>query len=366
MVVNHFKSKGSDCATGNTTFPADPDTGDGQGNCNITRTMAAQDLLTWLATDPTGTGDPDIVIIGDLNAYAKEDPITTLKNGGYTDLINTYHGSSGYSYVFDGQLGYLDHALASTSLVAKVTGADDWHINGVEPISLDYNVENKTPAQQSSFYSSEPYRASDHDPVLIGLFDYDSGDLPAGYGTPRHYVPQTTFLGANARSNDGMSIQSSGNWQPGNPVTLRANVTGGSGWLTCWFDWDLGGAFEADEKSINQAVISGNNDITFNVPADAAVGVGTAITLPVRCRLYESGSEPTALNGGPIGINAASPSGSVIGGEAEDYQWNFGPNAIALADLRALSENHARTWGGVLLALGLLMLFGAAGILRRR
>ena len=60
-VVNHLKSKGSDCdALG------DPDTGDGQGNCNITRTNAATAMANWLATDPTGSGDPDFLIIGDL------------------------------------------------------------------------------------------------------------------------------------------------------------------------------------------------------------------------------------------------------------------------------------------------------------
>jgi hypothetical protein len=82
VVVNHLKSKGSACTA--------PDAGDGQGNCNIVRTNAANTMLAWLATDPTGTGDPDTLIIGDLNSYAKEDPITAIKAGGYTDLINVY------------------------------------------------------------------------------------------------------------------------------------------------------------------------------------------------------------------------------------------------------------------------------------
>ncbi len=60
VAVNHFKSKGSACS-------GDPDTGDGQGNCNLTRTDAAKALVDWLATDPTGSGDPDFLILGDLN-----------------------------------------------------------------------------------------------------------------------------------------------------------------------------------------------------------------------------------------------------------------------------------------------------------
>ena len=35
--------------------------------------------MTWLATNPTGTGDPDILMLGDYNSYAMEDPITVIK-----------------------------------------------------------------------------------------------------------------------------------------------------------------------------------------------------------------------------------------------------------------------------------------------
>lgn len=162
VVVNHLKSKGSACA-------GDPDLGDGQGNCNITRTNAATALTQWLATDPTGSGDPDYLIIGDLNAYAKEDPITVFTNAGYTNLIDSYLGANAYSYVFGAQSGYLDHALANASLAAQVTGVAEWHINADEPIALDYNVEFKSVNHQTTLYSPLPYRSSDHDPVLVGI-----------------------------------------------------------------------------------------------------------------------------------------------------------------------------------------------------
>lgn len=69
VVVNHLKSKGSDCdALG------DPDELDGQGNCNLTCTAAATALVNWLATDPTSSGSPNFLIIGDLNSYAMERP----------------------------------------------------------------------------------------------------------------------------------------------------------------------------------------------------------------------------------------------------------------------------------------------------
>ncbi|HEU4875368.1 MAG TPA: ExeM/NucH family extracellular endonuclease [Pyrinomonadaceae bacterium] len=164
IAVNHFKSKGSPC-----NDISDPDTGDGQGNCNLTRTRAATALVNWLATDPTGSGDPDFLIVGDLNAYAQENPITTIKAAGYTDLIQTFLGAGAYSFNFNGESGYLDHALASASLRPQVTGAAEWHINADEPVVLDYNVEFKSPNQVNTLYAATPFRSADHDPLVVGL-----------------------------------------------------------------------------------------------------------------------------------------------------------------------------------------------------
>ena len=158
-VVNHLKSKGSDCGGA-------PDDDPLQGNCNGTRTAAADYLVnTWLPTDPTGSGDADFMVMGDLNAYAMEDPVTTVTAAGYTNLILSRNGDSAYSYIFDGQSGYLDHALANASLVLQVTGVTEWQINTDEPAVIDYN-EDFNPA---GYYSPDAYRASDHDPVVVGL-----------------------------------------------------------------------------------------------------------------------------------------------------------------------------------------------------
>jgi hypothetical protein len=169
VVVNHYKSKGSACTDQVSPIGSDPDTGDGQGNCNQTRTIAAQEMMTWLATDPTGSGDPDVLIIGDLNAYAKEDPVTAIKNAGYVNLTENALGDAAYSFAFDGTWGYLDHALASNSLASQVSGLTEFHINADEPSVLDYNEDFKSAGQQVSLYAPDRYRASDHDPVIIGL-----------------------------------------------------------------------------------------------------------------------------------------------------------------------------------------------------
>jgi predicted extracellular nuclease len=166
VAVNHFKSKGS--CPDNASDP-NADQGDGQGCWNPLRVSQAEALTDWLATDPTGSGDPDFLIVGDLNAYGMEDPITSIINDGYVNLIDQFVGAEAYSYVFMGQAGYLDHALASESLAAQVSGAGEWHINADEPRVLDYNREFKMPGQITSLYSSDPFRASDHDPLIVGL-----------------------------------------------------------------------------------------------------------------------------------------------------------------------------------------------------
>jgi predicted extracellular nuclease len=116
-------------------------------------------------SDPTGSGDPDVLIIGDLNAYLMEDPLTTLKDAGLTNLLES--NPNPYSYVFDAKAGALDHALASPSLLEQVKETKEWHINADEPPLLDYNLENGRDA--TLFDPDSPYRVSDHDPIIIGL-----------------------------------------------------------------------------------------------------------------------------------------------------------------------------------------------------
>ncbi|WP_136636740.1 ExeM/NucH family extracellular endonuclease [Pseudooceanicola onchidii] len=166
-VVNHLKSKGS-------VLPGEDAIGDGQGNNNQTRTDAAEALVDWLETDPTGAGDDGYIILGDLNAYAKEDPIRAIEAGAdgiagtaddYTNLVGKY-APGAYSYVFDGQTGSLDHALASSGLAGKVTGATVWNINADEPDAIDYNLDFGRPGD---IYSDDAYRSSDHDPIVVGL-----------------------------------------------------------------------------------------------------------------------------------------------------------------------------------------------------
>lgn len=140
------------------------DQGDGAGCWNEARTQAAEALVDWIDGGNAGNGDPDVILMGDLNSYAMEDPIMVFKDAGYADL-----SEGGYSYVFDGQWGYLDYALVSPSLQPQVTGVTEFHINSDEVPVLDYNTNYQSPWQVANLYAPDMYRTSDHDPVLLGL-----------------------------------------------------------------------------------------------------------------------------------------------------------------------------------------------------
>jgi hypothetical protein len=145
------------------------DQGDFQGCWNERRTEASTYLASWLANNPTGAETSNIMVLGDLNAYAKEDPVHELEQNGYVNLTQP----TDHSYVFKGWSGSLDHALATGDLANKLVDVTEWHINADEPRVLDYNVEYKTQSQVQDYYSSEPYRSSDHDPI-IAEFDFQA------------------------------------------------------------------------------------------------------------------------------------------------------------------------------------------------
>lgn len=150
----HLKSKGCREATG-----ADADQGDGQGCWNATRTDSARRIVAWLERDPTASGSPHAVVLGDFNAYAMEQPVRALDAAGWRDAFAVAGVRQPYSYVYNGLNGRLDHALLSPSLADLLRGAAEWHINADEPETAGYARGNE----------DGPWRSSDHDPLLLGL-----------------------------------------------------------------------------------------------------------------------------------------------------------------------------------------------------
>jgi hypothetical protein len=128
----------------------------------------AQRLVnTFVPQVVAASGDPDVLLIGDMNSYGMEDPIAAMAGAGFVNQLERFIRPNGmpYSFIYGGTSGYLDHALASAALSPQVAGAAEWHVNADEPTVIDYNLESKP----QDLYTALPYRASDHDPVVVSL-----------------------------------------------------------------------------------------------------------------------------------------------------------------------------------------------------
>ena len=180
VAVNHFRSKSSACGgASDDVF---------QGNCNGLRLNMAMNVVNWLAMNPTSDPAPaatrKLLVIGDFNTYYGEDPIQYFVSHGYTNLINALIGPNAYSYNFGLQNGYLDHAMVNSSFNPLVKNVAEWHINADEPAALEA-IDSSTKPPASNYVAQDPYAASDHDPILIGLnplagdFDDDGAITPA-------------------------------------------------------------------------------------------------------------------------------------------------------------------------------------------
>ncbi|WP_375751666.1 ExeM/NucH family extracellular endonuclease [Vibrio sp. HN007] len=197
IAVNHFKSKGSKCWEDAAAESAGGQGGkdaDRQGSCENFRVAAAVAL-----GDAMASIEGHKVIVGDLNSYAKEDPMLVLTNFnsaelgrdikaarntfidgveqfgdngavitesyGYTDVMALLHDDTTWSYSYNDEVGSLDHILVSESLAYRVVDAADWHINAAESSLFEYG--GKYTGDLPKY--ADQYRSSDHDPAIVEL-----------------------------------------------------------------------------------------------------------------------------------------------------------------------------------------------------
>ncbi|MBK1635284.1 hypothetical protein CKO19_06000 [Rhodovulum adriaticum] len=173
---NHLKSKGSSGLDAGDASNPDSDQGDGQGFWNDTRAKAAAELADWLDTNPTGVDAQNTLIVGDLNSYAGEDPLAALQEAGYVNTLAADQGADTSSYVFGGEWGTLDYVMGKGTAFDCDTANGDfdaavWNANSPFATVFDYDQSYEpTPAGDQDLYDeTDPFRASDHDPIMVGL-----------------------------------------------------------------------------------------------------------------------------------------------------------------------------------------------------
>ncbi|MCW2535814.1 MAG: hypothetical protein JWQ26_1513 [Modestobacter sp.] len=171
VIANHLKSKGSACGPG-----SDDTSAGGAGNCNGDRVAQARALAAFADQVAEQAGDPDVLLTGDFNSYRFEDPIDVVAAAGYTDMAPVLAPDE-YSYVFGGGSGSLDHVFASPSLRPKLTGLGVWDINAVESFAYEYDG-------YEPLYAGYPYRASDHNPTLVGITTGTAATATLSAGRP--------------------------------------------------------------------------------------------------------------------------------------------------------------------------------------
>jgi predicted extracellular nuclease len=210
VVANHWKSKGADAPplfdgdTENTSPAAD------QGAFNATRVHEAQDVTAFANQVAANLGTNRIFLVGDFNAYTQEDPLQVLYSAGYTDLGSTFDPAEG-TFVFNSLSGSIDHVLANPAARALVTGADVWQINAQESVGYAYSRYNYNVTLL--FNGTDPFAASDHDPVVVGLTAPVTPVPPA-------WNPSTVYTGGELVSFQGATWKAlwwTQNQTPGDP-----------------------------------------------------------------------------------------------------------------------------------------------------
>ena len=182
LCCNHWKSK-----SGSNVPEQYKDKGDGQGAYNPRRVQEAEATLKFIEEITKTYNDPDVLVVGDLNAYTCEDPIRTLENGGLVNLLTTYAPNQySYAYFSNGSyaVGYLDHSLATSTLEKQVTDARPFRINADEPQKMDVD--------QSGVQKDNMYRCSDHSPIVTFL---NLGNGSTGIETPTISRPAIRLTG---------------------------------------------------------------------------------------------------------------------------------------------------------------------------
>ncbi|AWB93228.1 ExeM/NucH family extracellular endonuclease [Aeromicrobium chenweiae] len=298
VIVNHFKSKGSGSGQ-------DSDQGDGQGASNHSRVLQATALVAFADRFGTSAGTDKVFLTGDFNAYNKEDPVRIIEEAGYTNVPAKRTNKE--TYQFDGMVGSLDHVFASAAAYERVTGADIWNINAYEALAREYSRHNYN---ATDLYTADPYRASDHDPELVGFTatpdaagSTTTATAPASIRAGKDLTVAVTVGGGTTRATGTVTVS-----EDGDPIATGTLTNGeadvvvpglsiGTHSLTVSYGGDAEHA--ASSATVTTQVLRATSGLSATV---GAATYGTSATLTVTGEKGSSGFVYVAAGDDLVGL----------------------------------------------------------------
>ena len=124
----------------------DADQGDGQGCHSVQRLAQAQALAAWAAEAYGGEEGTALLIVGDWQSYAQEEPVRALETAALLNLNNLYLPENDYDTLRDGRAGSTAYAWANKALAQRVGQMGHWQHNAAEPAALDFRLTQSTGA----------------------------------------------------------------------------------------------------------------------------------------------------------------------------------------------------------------------------
>ncbi|NEQ72488.1 MAG: type I secretion C-terminal target domain-containing protein [Okeania sp. SIO2C9] len=148
VVSNHFSSKGGSAPILGVEQPFDARQEDTSVNGSLDERQAQANAVQGFVADTlTADSNANVVVLGDFNEFEFVSPLNTLEQN-LTNLTETLPENERYSFIFQGNSQSLDHILVSDRL-NEGADFDIVHVN--------------------SEFAETNQRASDHDPIIVGL-----------------------------------------------------------------------------------------------------------------------------------------------------------------------------------------------------
>ncbi|RME11236.1 MAG: hypothetical protein D6802_07315 [Ardenticatenia bacterium] len=293
-------------------------------------------LLTFVPTTEAMEGSLTVYCTGNSGVLTQTFPlqIPIVGSGEYVDYVMPFSPTLSTSCVDT------IHAIEMMLLGSAAAGNDVVMSSFVVTTALDYN-------------DLDGYPTASHIPDGLRLGKKVDAENTAHLST--------TGLGDDSdrqADEDGVIRALNTQWLANRVVTLTVTVNGcrtGTCYLNGWIDWRKNINYTDSDDHIwdDVSVSNGVHQLTTTVPSDVNLSNATGIAARFRiCPTANTCNTPDATN--------------VVGGEVEEYLWNFGPTAVEIASFDGSTLTVQGGWKDPRIAALLMFALGGTLILWQR